>query len=67
MSLKDILEKDLIQISVAKAKSHELVQNSFYSLKNLLKGIVCSFMEGISSITVYATHRTSGQSDKYCL
>jgi hypothetical protein len=27
MSLKDILEKDLIQISVAKAKSHELVQN----------------------------------------
>jgi hypothetical protein len=27
MSLKDILEKNLIQISVAKAKSHELVQN----------------------------------------
>ena len=27
MPLKDILEKNLIQISVAKAKSHELVQN----------------------------------------
>jgi len=27
MCLKDILEKNLIQISVAKAKSHELVQN----------------------------------------
>ena len=27
MTLKDILEKNLIQISVAKAKSHELVQN----------------------------------------
>jgi hypothetical protein len=27
MSLKDILEKNLIQISVTKAKSHELVQN----------------------------------------
>lgn len=27
MSLKDILEKNLIQISVAKSKSHELVQN----------------------------------------